>query len=260
MARTHVSLVLGLIIYIGASSLEGQDAINTDRPDLSSTVIPKGSMQLENGFGWTNDNGRTTVDGTESVVRLGLITSGELHVGLPDYYRTWKQSGSAGVSDVVFGWKQEVTGDSGAFHLSVAPGLSWPVGSRGRTSGGIDPQLGVSWSDALDSRWSISGVQFVYYSTQGGHHFLETETVLAIERNLNRTTDAYIEYQGYYGHFGSTYLLEVGASYRRRPNYQWDFLLGAGFDRRAAEISVDVGFSFRRANVWKRSGESRPDP
>jgi hypothetical protein len=71
MAGTYVSLVLGLVVYVGAGSLEAQDEINTDRPDLSGTVVPKGSLQLENGLAWTSDSGRVTLDGMESVVRLG---------------------------------------------------------------------------------------------------------------------------------------------------------------------------------------------
>jgi hypothetical protein len=261
MARAHVSLVLGLVVYVSAGSLEAQDEINTDRPDLSGTVVPKGSLQLENGLGWTSDNGRATFDGTESVVRLGLISSGELRVALPDYYGYWVHNASTGFSDILLGWKQQLIGSgSGGFQFSVAPGVSLPTGSHGLTSRGIDPQLGVAWSKSIDSRWSTSGVQYVYYSTENGRHFLQGETVVAIERDLNRTTNVYIEYQGYYGHFGSTNMVELGAAYRRRPNYQWDFLFGAGRDQGAAEVSIGVGFSFRLANMWKRGGETRPDP
>jgi hypothetical protein len=261
MAGTRVSLVLGLVVYAGVGSLEAQDEINTDRPDLTSTVVPTGSLQLENGIGWASDNGRATLDGTESIVRLGLITSGELRIGLPDYYSYWVHDASFGFTDILIGWKQQlIGGSSSGFQLSVAPGLSLPTGSIGRTSGGFDPQLGVAWSKGIDSRWSTTGVQYAYYSTENGRHFLEGETVLAIERSLNRTTSVYIEYQGYYGHFGSTSMVELGAAYRRRPNYQWDFLFGAGRDQGAEEISVGVGFSFRLANMWKRSGGLRPDP
>jgi hypothetical protein len=259
MARAHVSLVLGLLVYVSASSSEAQDEINTDRPDLSGTVVPKGSLQLENGLGWTSDNGRATLDGTESIVRLGLISSGELRVGLPDYYGYWVRDASTGFSDILIGWKQQLMGSSsGGFQLSVAPGLSLPTGSRGLTSGGIDPQLGVAWSKSIDSRWSTSGVQYLYYPTEGSRHFLQGETVLGIERDLNRTTNVYIEYQGYYGHFGSTNMVELGAAYRRRPNYQWDFLFGAGRDQGAAEVSIGIGFSFRLANMWKRGQERQP--
>jgi hypothetical protein len=256
MARAHVSLVLGLAICVSASSLVAQDEINTDRPDLSSIVVPKGSLQVENGLGWTNNNGRTMLDGMESLVRFGITASGELRVGLPDYYGYSEHDVSGGFTDILLGWKQQLTGNSGSFQFSIAPGLSLPTGSRGLTSGGFDPQLGAAWSYAMSSKWSTSGAQFVYYTTENGRHFPEGETVLAIERNLTRKTGAYIEYQSSYGHFGYSYMVEIGASYRKRPNYQWDFLFGAGRDRGTAEVSVGAGFSFRLGNIWKRGPHS----
>jgi hypothetical protein len=260
MARIHVSLVLGLAVYLSANSLEAQDEINTDRPDLSSTVVPEGSLQFENGLAWTSDNGRAMFDGIESIVRIGLTASGELRVALPDYYTGSHFAGGAGFTDTVLGWKQQVIRSSSAFQLSLAPGLSLPTGSGGHTTRGFDPQLGAAWYREIYGRWSASGVQYVYYSTDIDRHFLAGETVLGIGRNLSKTTDAYIEYQSYYGHVGATQMVYVGASYRQRPNYQWDFLFGAGVDRGAAEVSVGAGFSFRIANVWKRSGGSRSDP
>jgi hypothetical protein len=251
---------LGLAVCLGLHSLEAQDEINTDRPDLSSTVVPKGRLQVENGLAWTSDNGGATLDGIETVIRLGLITSGELRVGLPDYYGYWEHNATLGFSDFLLSWKQQFTRDSASFQLSVAPGLSLPTGSHGRTSGGIDPQLGVAWSKSIDSRWSTSGVQYAYYATGSGRHFLQGETVIAIERDLNRTTKAYIEYQGYYGHFGSAEMIELGASYKKGPNRQWDFLFGMGVDRGTAEVSVGAGFSFRMAGIWKRTRASRSDP
>jgi hypothetical protein len=171
MGKPRVSLVVGLFVSLGASFLEAQDEIATDRPDLSSTVVPKGSLQVESGLSWTSNDGHTTIDGTETAIRLGVIPSGEVRVVLPDYYGNWKHNTGAGFADIALGWKQEVTNKSGSFHLSVAPGLSVPTGSPRRTSGGLDPQLGVAWSRSLAGLWSTSGVENVYYSTDGSRRF-----------------------------------------------------------------------------------------
>jgi hypothetical protein len=84
MARTNVSLVLGLVFYSSANFLKAQNEINTDRPDLSSTVVPKGTLQLESGLAWASDSGLATVDGLETIVRLGITASGELRIALPE--------------------------------------------------------------------------------------------------------------------------------------------------------------------------------
>jgi hypothetical protein len=49
-----------------------KDAIVTDRPDITedSTVLPKGSIQLENGVAWTSDHGARTLDLPQSLPRL----------------------------------------------------------------------------------------------------------------------------------------------------------------------------------------------
>ncbi|MBV9743702.1 MAG: transporter [Acidobacteriia bacterium] len=212
-------------------------------------VIPKGSLQFESGLSWTSDNGRATVDGIESVVRPGLTTSGELRIALPNYYRDWKTATRDGFSDILLSWKQQLTGGSGPFQLSVAPGISLPSGSNGSTNGAFSPQLGIAWSHSMNARWSTSGVQSVYYSSGNGRYFLEGETIFAIERKLSRTVESYLESQASYGHFGSTYILTVGAFYRKRPNYQWDFSFGVGMDRGAEQVSFGVGFSFRTADM-----------
>ena len=47
--------------------------IVTDRPDIteSSTVIPLGSVQVENGFTWTRDQRISAIDLPEMLVRVG---------------------------------------------------------------------------------------------------------------------------------------------------------------------------------------------
>ncbi|MBV9505959.1 MAG: transporter [Acidobacteriia bacterium] len=222
--------------------------------------MPKSSLQVENGLAWTNEARVATVDGMESVVRFGVTESGELRIVLPDYYRGWKPDAINGLTDVLLGWKQQLTGGTGSFQVSVAPGLTLPSGSSGRTGGELNPQLAVAWSGEMAAKWSTSGVQYMYYSAENSRHFLQGETVIAMERRLTRTVEAYIEFQSSYGHFGASYMAAVGVFYRKRPHYQWDFSVGTGVDRGAVELSVGTGISFRIANFWRHPGDARSDP
>jgi hypothetical protein len=50
------------------------DEIATDRPDVtnSSLVVPRGSLQAENGVDWTVQHGSNALDGTNTRLRLGV--------------------------------------------------------------------------------------------------------------------------------------------------------------------------------------------
>ena len=83
------TLVLLLLFANTARSQETEltPAIVTDRPDVteSSIVVPKGSLQFENGITWTTDRGNQSVDFAETLVRFGLSTRTELRLVIPNY-------------------------------------------------------------------------------------------------------------------------------------------------------------------------------
>src|SRR5580658_4612771 len=61
--------------------------IVTDRPDVteSSIVVPKGSLQFENGMTWTSDHGQTALDLTETLARFGISDRTEFRLVIPNY-------------------------------------------------------------------------------------------------------------------------------------------------------------------------------
>jgi hypothetical protein len=62
--------------------------INTDRPAFadSSVVVPKGGLQIENGFQETTLSGQSGFDLPETQLRFGLGDKTELRFSVPDYY------------------------------------------------------------------------------------------------------------------------------------------------------------------------------
>src|ERR1700719_199471 len=59
--------------------------IATDRPDVtnSSLVVPRGSVQVENGINWTTRQSETVIDGSNSRVRFGVTRCTEVLFDLP---------------------------------------------------------------------------------------------------------------------------------------------------------------------------------
>src|ERR1700720_4297958 len=81
-------LIASSLIASGQSQTPAKDLdIVTDRPDIteSSIVVPKGSLQAENGVTWTNDHGQRTFDVSETLLRLGVARQTELRFGAPNY-------------------------------------------------------------------------------------------------------------------------------------------------------------------------------
>ena len=82
MVRT--TLILSTLSTINAWSQETEPtpAIVTDRADVteSSMVVPKGSLQFENGMAWTTGHGNQSIDFSETLVRFGISTRMEFRV------------------------------------------------------------------------------------------------------------------------------------------------------------------------------------
>ena len=75
--------------------------IVTDRPDVteSSTVVSKGSLQIENGATLTTDHGFPAFDLSETLIRLGVSTSTEVRLVVPNYLGGFTGSDATGLGD-----------------------------------------------------------------------------------------------------------------------------------------------------------------
>ena len=86
-----VTCGLTLFILFAPRSSYGDDTpapIATDRPAVtdSSVVVPAGSLQFENGFTDTVNQGQQTFDGPETLLRFGVASKTELRLDVPDYF------------------------------------------------------------------------------------------------------------------------------------------------------------------------------
>src|ERR1035437_1194267 len=134
----RISAALLAFILAGMLPLHGQDQppsvdvaepIATDRPAVtnSSVVVPRGSLQAENGFLESSSQGQSVVDGPESLVRFGVARRTELRFTVPDYCYNLKTGGSpgSGFGDFAFGVKEQLGPTPGKFDVSVILFLSF---------------------------------------------------------------------------------------------------------------------------------------
>ena len=116
----------------------------------SSIVVPKGSLQVENGLTWTDYRRYTTVDLSETLMRFGISDRTELRIVIPNYLESLTGPVSAsGFFDVAPGMKHQFRPLSGEFDLSVIVALSIPAGADRISSHGYDPFIKFPWPKDL---------------------------------------------------------------------------------------------------------------
>jgi hypothetical protein len=185
------------VIGFGQSSEE----IVTDRPDIteSSIVVPPGTLQSENGVMWTGEHGKSKLDASESLLRLGVWSRAEVRIELPNYLGSLGGRGnSSGLTDFSAGAKYQVGPLPGAADLAVIAGVSFPTGNHSTSSHGFDPFVKFPWSRELRSGWSVGGMQSLFGTRNTGAETLHgnlrftcsasSRNIQTPLRNMQRTT------------------------------------------------------------------------
>jgi hypothetical protein len=232
--------------------------IDTDRPDVtnSAVVVPRGSLQIENGVNWAVRDQLHLFDGSETRVRVGLFHCGEVLFDVPNYSRSLDGSVSE-FSTPVISVKRQLFIESPSFSLSVAVG----VGVPGRQSHGADrgysPYIQVPWSRSIAGDWAVNGMVTVTWSTVATTQF---EPTLVIAREFGRRGELFAEYVGDYEHQARpSQIMDVGGGWHLTSRQQLDFHVGLGLTRRAPHHYVGVGYSLRVDGLFaRREGEESP--
>ena len=221
----------------------------TDRPDVTeaSTVVPRASIQVENGANWTRSSGGSALDLTQSLIRIGVADRTELRIGAPDYLTS-----PAGLGDFSLGFKQQIGPLPGGVDLSVILAVSLPTGAAAETSHGFDPFVKFPWSKELNDAWSIGGMQSVFWNTEDGRRNITWEPTFYIERQVTKRMDVFAEFAGDYPQRGGAEeIAHFGSSFRLTPHNMIDMHFGFGLTAAAPKQFVGVGYSFRFDRLWR---------
>jgi Putative MetA-pathway of phenol degradation len=220
-------------------------AIDTDRPDVTNaaTVVPLGSLQVENGVNWAVRQTLQVLDASETRIRFGAAHCGEILVDVPNYARALNGPASSEFSEVVISVKRQLFVQSPSFTISVAAGVGVPSGGTGMADRGYNPYIQFPWSRSIAHDWSVNGMATVTWSTVAKTLF---EPTLSLERELGLRCDVFVEYVGdYRSQEQSSQIIDVGGGWHVTPNQQLDFHIGAGLSSAAPHHYVGVGYSFR---------------
>jgi hypothetical protein len=233
----------------GQTSADTQAIISTDRPSItvSSSVVPKGVLQFENGLSVTNSQGEYSLQLPQTALRFGLFNKTELRFLAPEYFHglLTRDTFPSGFEDIAIGVKQQLGPLPGNLNLAVVFLLSLPTGAERLSSHSYDPGLQLPWARALSKSWTASGQAGFYWPSESGHHNFTGETTFVLDRRLTPPWDVFVEYVGDFPQSGgSRQLLHYGSAYKIRPRHQIDFQIAAGLTPGVPKMFVGVGYSF----------------
>ncbi len=250
-AALVLSLIFPALLFAQDVHRDGADLV-TDRPDIteSSIVVPKGSLQFENGFTWTSDHGTRTLDASETLIRLGVSDRFELRVAAPNYLESLAGSFS-GFGDLSLGFKQQIGPLPGDVELSVIVAVSLPSGAAHISSHGFDPFVKLPWSKELRRGWSIGGMQSLFWSTGNRTRNLIWEPTVYVEREFRERAAAFLEYGADFPSVGGArHVAHAGIAYKLTRRQQIDFHFGFGLSPAAPQRFFAGGYSIRIDRLW----------
>jgi hypothetical protein len=222
--------------------------IETDRPDTtnSSTVVPVGSLQSENGVNISRRDGTDIFDGSNSRWRLGIAPCFEVLVDVPNYVGTLRGTGASGLGDVAPAMKWQVSPIPGKLDLSITVGAALPTGANAIAGPGVQPYVQFPWSFDLGGGWAITGMETNFFMPSSSTVTFSNQSTFVIEKEVTERSFLFIEYVGDYPvHGGTSHLFNSGGGYRVTNNQQIDFHLGFGLNRNAPTYIFGLGYSFR---------------
>lgn len=263
----------GFLLWPQPAPLEG--TIATDRPGFSDTtsVVPRGHIQLESGYSYTYDRGPhhqrfQSQDFPELSLRIGVLNNLEARVGWIGQYITRSRylaktragrtttflDKAQGGSDMKVGVKWAMTRQEGLMpNLSLIPSLYLPTGADGFSTGDVDPEVRIAYSWAANPKWTIYGVvqlSSISYSDDEGEsrRYFQTGASLASGYQITDKWCGILEYY-FLAPFtpgsDAAHTLNVCSTYLITHNIQFDIRVGFGLNEEAPDFSTSAGISFR---------------
>ena len=249
-------LLVALSLTQRSLAIENTDDIDTNRPSFmfSPLVVPKGSLQFENGTVYDHfQHGGTSVDLPETQVRLGLTKTTEFQMFVPNavmFQPNSSTSFNGGASDLnEIGLKHQFPKFK-KFQATFIGALNVPTGSRQISSGGTQPVFRIPWSYPLSSKWSIMGMQSLRVLNSGRDVIYEPDFMLTRDLDSRGRLTIFSEYGGYFAqNANGISIAHFGVVWKPARNHQLDMQWGFGMSKTAPAAFVGFGYSFRLDNL-----------
>lgn len=231
-----------MLTWLTIDQVNGQ--IVTDRPDQteSSSVVPKGSLQIESGIllgyeGGLEDRSRQILLPT-NLFRYGISKDFELRLVSEIELNQAIRGSVDGITDLQIGTKIQLLrpNENRNIEIALLSHLIVPSGSQGLSSGNYGTINKLSIAHELSDRVGL-GYNIGYDNFgEGNGDFTYS---LALGASVNDHIGIYVEPFGAYSNF-DTFILsfDTGFTYLPNENLQLDFSFGTGINHKMNYVSV----------------------
>lgn len=227
-------------------------AISTERPTVGNSpdLIPRGSLQVENGIGTSFQRTRYAIDLPETLLRFGVserfearfMFSEEEYQRSPELHIPSFQDTDPAVS-VKFGLGKA----NQVIPRSAILALSFPRGGPSWTSGSYDPALTAIWTQTIGKKYFINEVAGATLTTLAGARRSCWAPSIAGGRSLSESLTGFGEYAPTVLPNGSTeYVIDGGFALIHKNLTQFDVRAGYLEDSSGYHTLLSIGYSVRR--------------
>lgn len=257
-----------LLFWPSPAPLDG--SISTDRPGFadSTSVMPRGHLQLEMGYTFTEDSEADvrTRDHAfpQTNLRIGVLDNLEFRtlwsgfsatesLFIAESSRTGRRYHARdhddGAGDITLGLRTQFLKNDGLMpDLTFLTNFSVPVGSSSKTSGDVVPDVRLAYEWALTEKLRLYGVGIAAVPVSDGDHFFQASGSAGLSCAWTDRLSSFVEYYGVFpGAKGEdcSHNLDGGCSILLGDNCQLDFSAGVGLNEQAPDYFVGAGISFR---------------
>jgi hypothetical protein len=247
LAIAAVSAVSGQCVF----ALEKTDDIDTNRPSFmfSPLVVPKGSLQIENGTLDQNLHHRTnSFDISETQLRLGLLKNTEFQMFVPNWVLSHAAGQThSGVSDLnEVGIKQQIPFRNQKLSMSFIGSMNIPTGNRTISGPGVQPVFRLPWGYALPHGFSLMGMQSLLVLNAGRYPQYQPDFMFTKAFGSRARTSVFAEYVGFFTrNTEPVQIAHFGIVRKLNGHHQVDCHFGFGLNRQAPAAFVGAGYSYR---------------
>jgi hypothetical protein len=245
-------LLLGLINpagWLAALATDITNDIDTNRPSFmdSPIVVPRGSVQLENGTLFSGlRHGQWSYDVPETEVRVGGLKTTEIQMFVPNFFLVRNSNSTFGRASNLaeIGIKQALPSPSSKLNLAFIGGVTAPTGSPIVTSGGTIPVMRMPYTYAVTDKWGFCGMQSLLVVNKGADVQWQPDALVC--RTVGPKGTVFMEYGGFITHHHNpVHIIHFGAVYKVSHCQQIDTQFGFGMNESAPSAFVGAGYSVR---------------
>jgi len=204
-----------------------------------------GSVQVESGVTWSNQQRSNVIDGPATNLRVGVAHCTEVFFDVPNFVYATGGNASSGFGDFSASAKRQLPEFFG-FDTAAAAGLAFPTGGSEISNHGYDPYLQLPWTHAVGDDWDVDGTFTVTWFSNDPQSNPTYQSTIEIERDFGTLANVFAEYAADYPqHMRPTHLFDAGGVWRITPRQQVDLEAGFGLNRPLPDHFVGLGYSFR---------------